>query len=96
LKTPNAHQRASPTHGEARLPRGAIEKGRGTFHLAASGSKLIAYELSRPPVLQEYTSLYTQGESKNLINLRNIDTVTPLHQLSPRNSGVFTPKILEV
>jgi hypothetical protein len=64
----------------------AIEKGRGTFHLAASRSKLIAYELSRPPVLQEYTSLYTQGESKNLINLRNTETVTPLHQLSQRNN----------
>jgi hypothetical protein len=47
----------SLTRGEAMPEMPQIEKGRGTLHLAASGSKLIAYELSLPPVLQAYTPL---------------------------------------
>ena len=68
------------------------------FHLAASGSKLIAYELSQPPVFATVHVVGRRGESKNLINLGNTDTVTPPHQLraSQRNSGVFTPKLFEV
>jgi hypothetical protein len=55
LNTPKPHQRAlsDAWRGHVR-DAGDWERPRD-FHLAASGSKLIAYELSQPPVLQEYT-----------------------------------------